>query len=126
MILAKSKMKRYRNKEELIKKVKKKISIFIIILLIISILLLIISNGEILNMIQNTTNNKTLVSDNFVLRDNEDDSVNITITRENGIDKVTYPSGFEIICKNKNTVSIDYKVEENNEYEFIVTDSKRK
>lgn len=104
---------------------KKKIAIFIIILLSIIALLLIANSKGILNMIRNTTNNKTLVSDNFLLKDNEDNSVNITITRENGIDKVTYPSGFEIICNNKNIVSIDYDVEENKEYEFTVIDSKR-
>lgn len=105
---------------------KRKIGTFIIILLIVIGVLLIINNREILNMIRNTTNNKAIVSDNFVLKDNEDNSVNLTITRENGIDKVTYPSGFEIICNNKNIVSIDYEVEENKEYEFTVTDSKRK
>lgn len=106
---------------------KKKLIIFII-LIILLLILIMVSIKEHKLFIKLKENIKTseelnLAIDDFSIKDNEDNTVNIIFSRENGISKVVYPTGFEIKCNNKYRVSIDFKVEPNKEYIFKLIDS---
>lgn len=109
------------------KNLKKKVVIFTI-LIIILLILIIIGIGKNKGFIKLRENIKSreetnLAIDNFGVKDNEEDSVNLIFSRANGINKIKYPTGFEIICNGKKKVSIDFKVEPNKEYIFKLIDS---
>lgn len=109
------------------KNLKKKIVIFTI-LIIILLILIIIGIGKNKGFIKlresiKLSEETNLAIDDFSIKDNEDNTVNIIFSRENGISKVVYPTGFEIKCNNKQRVSIDFKVEPNKKYIFKITNS---
>lgn len=109
------------------KNLKKKIVIFTILIIILLILIIIgigknkgfIKLGESIKPSEETT----LTIDDFSIKDNEDNSVNIIFSREKGISKVVYPTGFEIKCNNRQRVSVDFPVEANKKYIFKITNS---
>lgn len=108
---------------------KLKIIVIIIIVLMISLIILLklnIGENAVFSRIISTTKQDeevNLIVDDFAIKDNEDNFVNIIFSRENGITKIIYPNGFEITCNNKKKVSVDFPVESNKEYIFKVIDS---
>lgn len=98
------------------------------ILIIILLILIIIGIGKNKGFIKLRENIKSseetnLIIDDFSIKDNEGDSVNLIFSRANGIDKIKYPTGFEITCNGKKKVSIDFNVEANKKYVFEIIDS---
>lgn len=106
---------------------KKKLIIFIIsiILLLILIILSIKKDKLFIRLSENIKSNEetNLTIDDFLVKDNEGSSVNLIFSRANGINKIKYPTGFEITCNGRKKVSIDFKVEPNKEYIFKLIDS---
>lgn len=106
---------------------KRKLIIFIIliILLLILIILSIKKDKLFIRLSKNIKSSEEvdLTTDDFEVKDNEKNSVNLIFTRANGIDKIKYPTGFEIICNGRKKVSIDFEVETNKEYIFGIVDS---
>lgn len=102
---------------------KKRIVIIVAIILIVIFILLLLKNDivKIGNNIFN--NNKVLENDKFTLSSPENNTILITISRENGIDKIEYPDGFIVNGRGRNTIAIDFEVESQKEYTFKTTDS---
>lgn len=106
---------------------KKKLIIFIIsiILLLILIILSIKKDKLFIRLSENIKSSEetNLIIDDFFVKDNEGSSVNLIFSRTNGINKIKYPTGFEITCNGRIKVSIDFDVEPNKEYIFKLIDS---
>lgn len=106
---------------------KKKLIIFIIsiILLLILIILSIKKDKLFIRLSENIKSSEetNLIIDGFFVKDNEGSSVNLIFSKTNGINKIKYPTGFEITCNGRKKVSIDFDVEPNKEYIFKLIDS---
>lgn len=106
---------------------KRKLIIFVIliILLLILIILSIEKDKLFIKLSENikSIEEVNLTTDNFSIKDNEENFINLIFSRTNGISKIKYPTGFEITCNGRKKVSIDFEVEPNKEYIFGIVDS---
>lgn len=102
---------------------KKRIVVISVIMLIVVILLVLINNNIVKIGDNIFENNKVLGNDKFELSLPENDQIMVTISRENGIDKIEYPNGFIVYGKGKNKIAIDFEIESQKEYTFKTTDS---
>ena len=102
---------------------KKRLIISLIVMLTIVFILLIFKSNIIYignKLFENK--NKLMVEDGFKISSPAENTILITISRENGIDKIEHPNGYIISCNGKNTVGIDLEVESQQEYVFKTTD----
>ncbi len=107
----------------------KKYKKLLIILSILAILIVLTINikkvGIFAKVRENVKSNEetNLTIDDFSIKDNENNFVNLIFSRANGINKIKYPTGFEITCNGRKKVSIDFEVDPNQEYIFKLVDS---
>jgi len=101
---------------------KKTIIITSIAIIVILILLILTNNIEKISD-GIVDNNKLLESDSFTISSPEKNKILVTISRENGIDKIEYPNGFVVNGRGKNKIGINFEVESEKEYTFKTIDS---
>ena len=64
--------------------------------------------------------NKTEATYEIVSSDGTNLKILILVKNDNGIEKIQFPDGEELYCNDKNIVGIDYEVENNKQYEFVI------
>lgn len=103
------------------KEIDKKQKILLLILLLIIISCIVITTTQIVTQIQiKKLEGKPLLEWEKVKREGNKCKILIIVTDVEGIETIQFPDGDILYCNNRKTVGIDYEVENEVQYDFII------
>ena len=107
--------------KERFKEISKKQRILLIVLLLVIFACIVITTTQMVTQIQiKKLEGKPLLEWEKVKREGNKCKILITVTDVEGIETIQFPNGDILYCNNKKTVGIDYEVESEVQYDFII------